>query len=507
MRRLIGLNFQTNMRRLLALLLAAVLIPPLTAVSAEKLLTSAVIKIYVSVQNRNYALPWQALPPMQASGTGFVISRKRILTNAHVVSNARFIQVQKNQEATLHAARVSFIGHDCDLAILEVDEPDFFEGTRPAPLSEILPQLNDEVSVLGYPVGGTKLSVTRGVVSRIDYGEYSHSGVDNHLVLQVDAAINPGNSGGPVFYQGKVVGMAFQGLMHADNIGYAIPMPVIKHFLADISDGTYNGYPELGAATLSIQNPALVKEYKLKNDLMGVVVYYLDPYGAAAKVLKPGDVLMAIDNHEIRSDGTVRLDNTTMEYHELLERKQWGESVNFRIWRGGATTNAVVPLTNPRDPFVFRNLYDETPDCFIIGGLVFSPLTREYLKTLGQGVGTGNAQQLLYYSLYAKTDNLAANREEFVVLTARLPHPVNTYHQQFMHGIVAMANGVKIGNLKDLRNAIAKPQDGFHVLSFEGMEHVLVIDARAAAKAEAEVERRYGIHRTQQEIEPEINSK
>lgn len=487
---------------MLAALVFGGLVPPPDAAASERLLTSAVIKIYVSVQNGNYALPWQSLPPMQVSGTGFVISRKRILTNAHVVSNARFIQVQKNHEATLHAARVSFIGHDCDLAVLEVDEPAFFEGTKPAPFSEILPRLDDEVTVLGYPVGGTRLSVTRGVISRIDYGEYSHSGVDNHLVLQVDAAINPGNSGGPVFYQGKVVGMAFQGLLQAENIGYAIPMPVIKHFLEDIADGTYNGYPELGAATLSIQNPALVKEYGLKNDLTGVVVHYLDPYGAARNVLKPGDVLVAIDNHEIRSDGTVQLDNITMEYHELLERKQWGDAVKFRVWRSGSTTNVVVPLTNPRDPFVFRNLYDEAPKYFILGGLVFSPLTREYLKTLGQHGGTANDQQLFYYSLYAKPDNLYTGREEFVVLTARLPHPVNTYHEQFMHGIVSTANGRRIRNMKDLREAAAEPQDGFHVLRFEGMEHVLVIEAPAAAKAEAEIRQRYGIHEPRPAIEP-----
>ena len=483
--RTVGIQFAT--------LVIACLAPPVSATPVEALLSRSIVKVSVSIQNRDYALPWQSLPPMQASGSGFIIGKKRILTNAHIVSDARFIQVQKNQEATLHAARTVFVGHDCDLAILEVEDPSFFEGTSPAPLSDILPQLNDEVSVLGYPVGGTKLSVTRGVVSRIDYGEYSHSGVDNHLVLQVDAAINPGNSGGPVFYRGKVVGMAFQGLSQAENIGYAIPMPVIRHFLEDVADGSYNGYPELGAATMSIQNPALVEEYKLKDDLTGVLVYYLDPYGAANHILIPGDVLTAIDKHEIRSDGTIRLDNTTIEYHELLERKQWGDSAEFRVWRGGSVTNLIVPLTNPRDPFVFRNLYDEAPDYFVLGGLVFSPLTREYLKTLGQDMSLANSQQLFYYSMYAKPDNLYTNREEFVVLTARLPHPVNTYHQPFIHGIVSMANGVKIRNLADLRKATAHGRNGFHVLSFDGMERVLVIDAQAAARAEPEIQQRYGI--------------
>jgi len=430
---------------------------------------------------------------MQASGTGFVVGKKRILTNAHVVSDARFLQVQKNQEAALHPARVIFVGHDCDLAMIEVDDPGFFDDTKPAPFSTVLPELNDEVSVFGFPVGGTKLSVTRGVVSRIDYSQYSHSGVDQHLVLQVDAAINPGNSGGPVFYRGKVVGVAFQGLLQAENIGYAIPIPVITRFLKDIADGTYNGYPELGIETISVQNPALAKDLKLKDNRIGVAVSYTDPFGAARNILKPGDVLLAIDKHDILSDGNVMLDNTTMEFQELLERKQWGESVTFRVWRDGIASEIMVPLSNPPDPFVFRNLYDEEPQYLIAGGLVFTPLTREYIRSLDQEVGSPNGQQLLYYSQYAKADGLYTNREEFVVLAARLPHPVNTYDQPFVRGIVSTANGVQIRNLDDLSQAMTQPQDGFHVLRFDGIDHLLVIDANAAESANPEILARYGI--------------
>lgn len=99
-------------------------------------------------------------------------------------------------------------------------------------LSSGLPKLDENVTCVGFPQGGTQISVTRGVVSRID--------VDAHYVLriQIDAAINPGNSGGPVFdEQGHVVGVASSHLRAASNIGYIIPSKIVSMFLQMCMDG------------------------------------------------------------------------------------------------------------------------------------------------------------------------------------------------------------------------------------------------------------------------------
>jgi S1-C subfamily serine protease len=102
------------------------------------------------------------------------------------------------------------------------------------------------ITIVGYPIGGSKISVSRGIVSRKEQSTYAHSEVDSHLVIQVDAAINPGNSGGPAIQNGKVAGVAFQVASKGENIGYIIPTSVVNHFLKDIEDGIYNGYVELG---------------------------------------------------------------------------------------------------------------------------------------------------------------------------------------------------------------------------------------------------------------------
>ena len=453
----------------------------------------SVVKIYVTIQREDYAQPWQAAPPQGASGSGFIVPGRRILSNAHVISDARFIEVQREGDPRKYEAKVLFAGHDCDLALLTVKDPLFFKDTRPLPFGRRLPTLDDAVIVLGYPMGGTRLSLTKGVVSRIDYSLYAHSGIDSHLVLQVDAAINPGNSGGPVLFDGRVIGLAFQGIAGAQNIGYAIPLPVLNHFLTDIADGTYDGYPELGVAHVDTRNPALRADLKLSESQTGVAVAYLDPYGAAAGYLKPRDVLLAVDGLPIANDGSVRLEGTMVEYTELMERKQCGEKIRFDVWRDGAPLTLTIPLNNRTDPFAFRYAYDHKPDYYTVGGLVFSPLSRGYLATLGGDLGTPAAQRLLYCSQYAKIDMMYTNREQFVVLTARLAHPVNTYCDGFQNQIVSSVNGLHVGRLSDLPLAMTLATNGFHVIRFENNDNPLILDARAAAAAAPEIMAQYGL--------------
>ena len=454
---------------------------------------SSIVKIHVTTQRPDYTMPWQGVTPANGTGSGFVIGKKRILTNAHVVSDIRSLQVQKEGDPKRYHASVAFSGHDCDLAVLQVENDAFFEGTKPLKFAKEIPQLSDEVTVLGYPMGGSRISVTRGVVSRIDYSIYTHSGIDQHLVLQVDAAINPGNSGGPILFDNRVVGLAFQGLAWAENIGYAIPLPGLRHFLEDVEDGRYHGYPELGAAFMYTRNRALRADLGLAENRTGVVLTYVDPFGSGADLIDTGDVILTIDGYDIANDGTVALNGNRVLFAELLERKQWGDAVKLQIWREGKFLALQVPLKNPHDPFIFRSIYDEIPNYLVRGGLVFCPLTREYLRSLA-GAGRGkNTQQLTYVSEYAKVDGLHEEFDEFVVCIRRLAHPVNTYTDEFINGIVVEANGKKIRNLQDLKEAWERPKEGFHIIRFAGMDDVLILSAKEAAASEKAILSRYGL--------------
>ena len=474
--------------------ITALTVSAANATAGEKqTLEHSIVKIYVTIQQDDFSMPWQSYSPQSGNGSGFIIKGNRILSNAHVVSNAKFIEVRKNGSPRRFPAHVKFAAHDCDLAVLEVDDPDFFNDTHPVEFATGIPNLSDKVTVIGYPMGGSRISLTEGVVSRIDYARYAHSGVDQHLVLQVDAAINPGNSGGPVMMNGKVVGVAFQGMRQASNIGYVIPIPIIKHFLADIKDGKYHGYPVLGVSIMDTRNAALRKSLGMTPEQTGPVVDFIDPFGSARNLLKPGDVLISIDGSNIANDGSISLKGNLIEFSELIERKQWGDTVNLQILRDNKVQHVNIPLTNPNDPYVFRIIYDQHPQYCMLGGLVFSPLTRNYLRTIRRNLQIPNVLQLLYVTRYAKIDGLYKNRNQFVVLIRRLPNPVNSYAGKFMYGLVSEVNAQPIGSLKDFIKAVKHPLNGYHIIKFAGMDDYLVLDAAQAEKAEKSIMKRYAV--------------
>src|SRR5207253_7172520 len=141
------------------------------------------------------------------------------------------------------------------LALITVPAPDFFKNMLPLKFGGI-PALESTVSAYGYPIGGERMSVTTGIVSRIDFQLYTHSSIDQHLATQISAQINPGNSGGPVLQNGKVIGVAFQGYSGdvAQGVAYMIPTPVIRRFLTDIKDGHYAKYVDLGLTPRNLLN-------------------------------------------------------------------------------------------------------------------------------------------------------------------------------------------------------------------------------------------------------------
>jgi S1-C subfamily serine protease len=186
----------------------------------------AVVKIFVRSVDTSYSTPWQKLETESSSGSGFAISGRRVLTNAHVVNNCNSLRLQRPGRPGQWEGKVLCIARQCDLALVSVAEDSFWEGLPLLQFSDELPALDTSVTAIGYPVGGDNLAITRGVVSRVDLMDYTMLGLGDPplVVIQIDAAINPGNSGGPVFDQDLAVcGVAFAGRSRSNSVGYVIP--------------------------------------------------------------------------------------------------------------------------------------------------------------------------------------------------------------------------------------------------------------------------------------------
>ena len=190
----------------------------------------SVVKIFTTMRLPDYYKPWTKQSPEEVTGSGVVIEGRRILTNAHVVQHASEVQIQANQAGDKIYATVEAIAPGIDLAVLKLEDDKFFDTHPPLRRAQNLPAVKDTVLAYGYPEGGTSLSITKGIVSRVEFDTY-HFPVSG-LRIQVDAAINPGNSGGPAMVGDRMIGLTFSRLLEADNIGSIIPSEEITLFLA-----------------------------------------------------------------------------------------------------------------------------------------------------------------------------------------------------------------------------------------------------------------------------------
>ncbi len=453
----------------------------------------AIVNVECNSLDFDYQTPWNPATPGGGSGTGFLIAPNLFLTNAHVVSDASRLSIKKVGDPTPYRAKVKFIAHDCDLALLELLKPSkAFEKVKPLTIGNEVPKLDTTVKVIGFPIGGERISVTRGVVSRVDYQEYTHSGVDQHLAIQIDAAINPGNSGGPVLQGNSVVGVAFQGYSGsvAQNTGYMIPVPVIKRFLKDVEDGRYDRYVDLSISHFELLNPAQRKALHLPDDDdAGVLVSHVDEDGSSAGVLRNGDVLLAIDGHTIESNGTIDFEGEQVEMAEVVERKFAGDKLKLTVWRDGKTEILDLTLKNTDHYQMSANKYEQRPQYLTYAGLVFQPMD----SPLMAAHSPGNLRTRYYYQ-YFSTDALYKERPQPVLFTSVLPDSINTYTREFTGQIVDQINGVKILRLKDVKEALEKETpDGFITVKLLGEGRPIVFDRKAAAVAQTRILEKYNV--------------
>ena len=477
----------------LFLILCVLLCQPCCFGEKAETYDKSVVMILAVNQEYDFATPWKKGPMGQGIGSGFVIEGNRILTNAHNVANQRYIEVKKQNLAKRYPAQVQFVGHDCDLALVTVLDPDFFTDTLPLTFGP-LPQINTVVQTCGFPMGGRQISITKGIVSRLETAVYSHSQSSQHLVVQTDAAINPGNSGGPVLQDGKVVGVAFQGLTTADNIGYMIPTTVISHFLTDIKDSTYDGFGKIGVSLFPGLHSPFYKEYlKIPAEDDGVVVTDISLKSPSLGKLQEGDVLTRIDDFNIDNDGRILVDGLSLGMSEAVDRKQIGEKVVVSYYRDGQKYEQELSIEVLTPVVPWNLLYDIEPDYRVYAGLTFVQLNRNLLSKWGQNWVSEIPFDLRYLFFEAGQLNENPLRKEYVVISEILPDEVNAYLDRYKFRVIESVNGISINKLEDIDTAVESDEAGFWIVKLIGSETPMIIDAEKARSRQNSIIQKYQI--------------
>jgi len=465
-----------------------IVVSPYNSMAQQHDIKQSMVKIYTTQIEPDYTNPWRLGAAEQSSGSGFIIENDLIMTNAHVVSNHTFIHVRIFGDAKKHQAFVVGLSHEADLALLSVADTSLFDNIPPLSFGD-MPNLQDNVSVYGYPEGGDNLSITKGTVSRIEHHRYVHS-YKNLLAMQIDAAVNAGNSGGAVIMDGKVVGVVMQSLEDAQNTSYAVPIPIIQHVLADLKDRKYEGFPTLSIRTQRLDSKNLKQQFHLPSDKTGVLAIKVHDASATDHQIQPGDILLQFDGNTIADDGTIefRTDERT-NFAYFLQQHQIGEPITIEILREGKTKQITFNATKGRSLQLFQMQHDVSPPYFIFGGFVFSSLSMNYLCSWGEDWIVEAPVNYLNATMYEKWND---NRRQIVILVKVLPHEINTGYHNMSDEIVTEVDGVPI---RDMNHFISLIQNGSKSLVEIKLKNgvLLVINREEAKKTHNILLKQYGI--------------
>lgn len=305
-------------------------------------LGNSVVKVFSTMRYPDPYKPWTKQAPVDVTGSGVIIEGKRILTNAHVVLYASQVQVQANEAGDKMAATVVAVAPDIDLAVLKLEDESFFDARPPIARASKLPEIKDTVLAYGYPTGGSSLSITKGIVSRIEFVPYKFP--VSGLRIQIDAAINPGNSGGPLLDSaGRIIGVntaIYSPSGSSSGIGFAIPIDEVNRVVPDLIAHGKVVKPGLGVQVAS-------DELAQQLGLSGVLIINVRPNSPAAQAglrgterqangnLRLGDVLVAIDGEPIQHP---------KDLFDTIENHRAGDKIQLEYLRDGEKKTAEVTL-------------------------------------------------------------------------------------------------------------------------------------------------------------------
>jgi S1-C subfamily serine protease len=373
---------------------------------------AAIVQILIDAPKVQWMIPPLHSRVHKYIGSGFCAempsqgkSINIVITNAHCVHEASRVYIKRRENSNTFKAVIVAVLYECDLAILIPSDADgFWNNIKPLKLNNTIPVKGERIYAAGYPLGGSNISLTEGIVSRAV--SYDYSSQTTGLGIQIDAPINPGNSGGPVLNtSSEVVGVVVAKEREEEGksgIAYIIPLLFLKYLFTAINRGAfkhvvtktdttgpiYNAFHGMCVLPFQFQylrNQRLREMYLQNNTQTGILVTNpADIHG-----LKQYDVVTHINDCVIYNDASIRLsdmvrdiDNIQTESMEvvmfkfLVGLKFPGDKIRLQIIRNKKSSTIQVQLaTMPRHMPLLPNhiASPNAPEWMCVMGMVFTP--------------------------------------------------------------------------------------------------------------------------------------
>jgi hypothetical protein len=449
----------------------------------------SIVTLEVARKQYDYYQPW-SIRPSQIQKTGVVIGERQILTTADELFDRTLVRLQKGGRGQWSIGEVTWIDYHANLALLTTSDTNFWRNLRPVTLGGAMPA-DGTLQILRWHSGN--LESRRAEFTRFNVREGQLAAV-NHVVLEAESEIQGVGWGEPIMANSHIVGL----LSAQDGRNcIALPASFIQSILDAHQKGDYRGLGFFHFYWQPAQNLASLARLKLTGESRGAIVIQVpDRHDGLEQVLKPEDIILNIDGFDLDIQG----DYEDPEYgHLMLEnlstRRKWaGDDVKMQIWRDGKAMDIVYRLpkyqySNSLVPFA---TYDQEPEYLIVGGLVFQPLTDSYLQSWGTEWRRRSPFRLYFY----RNETPSKDRSALVLLSQVLPDAYNMGYQEQRYLVLDKVNGQRISRLTELREALKKPVNGFHIIEFvqsDSLQRIVLAAGESEQTATTRVLRQYNI--------------
>ncbi len=463
----------------------AVLAFALPAAAQKSTPEKSIVRVNATLQSYSFLRPWEKGAPTPRRGLGAMLEGGRVLITAEMCVNSTFLELEHPSSGARATARIAGIDYEANLAVLEPVDQDtkVFDGIEPLALDESLAP-GETAEVWQVEDNGDGVS-TEVEVLRVDVGRYFIPG-SVFLLYQVKGSLQARTNSFtlPVVKGGKLVGMLLS-YSSKEQTASVLPAPIIKAFLADLADGTYEGFPNLGISLAPTLDETLREFTGIDGREGGIFVREVSK-GSSADLagMKPGDVVLSIDGQAIDSRGNYdHPEYGKLSFSHLVRgAAKAGDTVKFELIRDGEPLSLDVSLVRkrPEDFLIDPYMFDRGPKYLIFGGLIFQELTLPYLESWGED-WTNRAPFNLVYANADPQPYEEEGREKLVFLSNVLKTPSTLGYEAVSSVVVTKVNGAFIKNIRDLADAFAAvPADGLHTIEFDDYPMVIYVDDRVS---------------------------
>ncbi len=447
---------------------------PLLMLKAEPekdLWANSLVQIESTRHQYEFFQPWSRRTASN-NKFGVVVEGKKIATTADYLFDHTVLRVQKGGRGSWYEASLHWIDYHSNLALLDIQDPGFWEGLQPVKFADPVP-VTGEAKLIRWNDG--RLETRRLEINRLRMGRSALSYIDLPQ-LELDSEIDGVGWSEAVVYGDAIIGLTTS---QSRSKCTAVPSFFVEEVIDQVKKDQFRGVGYFNFYWKRAENPAVLDYLKLEGGKRGVIVTEIISIPGHETKVKPKDILLKVDGFDIDIVGDYAdpvYGNMMLE--RLATRGHWsGDKVPMTVWRDGVEIELEFELARAdySEEYVPSAKFDMPPEYLMAGGLVFQPLTEPYLRSWGSEWQRRAPVRLVRLKERRPTEEDPG----CVLLSLVLPDSYNLGYQDYRYLVLDKVNGVKITALPELKEALDHPKGAFHVIEFLPGETVqkMVLDA------------------------------